>query len=98
MFACLTIPRLPVQITEAFDPALSSARTTMLIPLVDRGLNRLLGTLPRDHLAKILHSVILFLSEEQHKAYYSSEQVEEELLQLPENRASESGVPDPHSP
>ena len=64
MFAHLAIPRLPVQITEAFDPALSPARTTVLVLLVDRGLNRLLGTLPRDHPANILHTILLSLSEQ----------------------------------
>ena len=64
MFARLAIPHLPVQIAEAFDPALSTARTTVLVLLVDRGLNRLLGTLPRDHLANILHTILLSLSEQ----------------------------------
>ena len=54
MFAHLAILRLPIQIAEAFDPAPSTARTTVLVLLVDRGLDRLLGTLPRDHLANIL--------------------------------------------
>ena len=54
MFARLTVPRLPIQIAEAFNPALSAAHTTVLVLLVDRGLDRLLGTLPRDHLANIL--------------------------------------------
>ena len=54
MFAHLAIPRLPVQIAEAFNPALSTARTTVLVLLVDRGLDQPLGTLPRDHLANIL--------------------------------------------
>ena len=66
MFACLAIPHLPVQITEAFDPALSTAHTTMLVLLVDRGLDRLLGTLPRDHLTNILCTILLSLLEEQH--------------------------------
>ena len=75
MFACLAIPCLPVQIAEAFDPTLSTARSTVLILLVDRGLDRLLGTLPR----VILRTVLLSLSEEQHRAYYGSDQVEEEI-------------------
>ena len=65
MFACLTVPWLPVQIAKAFNPTLSTARSTILILLVDRGLNRLLETLPRDHLANILCMVLLSLSEEQ---------------------------------
>ena len=59
MFAHFTVPRLPTQIAEAFDPALSAACTTMLVMLVDRGLNGLLGTLSRDHLANILHTILL---------------------------------------
>ena len=66
MFACLAIPCLPVQIAEAFDPTLSIARTTVLVLLVDRGPDHLLGTLPWDHLANILCMVLLSLSEEQH--------------------------------
>ena len=69
MFACLTIPHLPVQITKAFNPTLSIAHTSVLVLLVDRGLDRLLGTLPRDHVANILHMVLLSLSEEQRRAY-----------------------------
>ena len=92
MFARLAVPHLPVQIAEAFDPALSAARTTVLVLLVDRGLDRLLGTLPRDHLANILHTVLLSLSEEQRQAYYSSDPVEEEVPQQPE-----SGIPQPRA-
>ena len=91
MFAHLTVPCLPIQIAEAFDPTLSVAHTTMLVLLVDRGLDRLLGTLPRDHLANILRTVLLSLSEEQHRAYYGSEQMAEEVPQQPE-----SGIPQPH--
>ena len=54
LFACLAIPCLPVQIAKAFDPALSIVHTAMLVLLVDRGLDCLLGTLPWDHLANIL--------------------------------------------
>ena len=71
MFACLAIPHLPIQITEAFDPALSIACTSVLVLLVDRGLDWLLGTLSRDHLANILCMILLSLSEEKHQAYYS---------------------------
>ena len=98
MFACLTVPRLPEQITKAFNPALSTARSTVLVLLVDRGLDRLLGTLPRDHLANILCMVLLSLSEEQHRAYYGSDQVEEEVPQQPEGRVPQPGATDPHSP
>ena len=65
MFARLAVPRLPIQITETFDPALSTACSTILILLVDRGLDQLLATLPRDHLTNILCTVLLSLSEEQ---------------------------------
>ena len=98
MFACLAIPRLPVQITEAFDPALSAARTTVLVLLVDRGLDRLLGTLPRDHLANILCTILLSLSEEQCQTYYGSNPVEEEVPQQPENGIPQSRTSNPHSP
>ena len=98
MFARLTIPHLPVQIAKAFDPALSTARSTILILLVDRGLDRLLGTLPRDHLANILHTVILSLSEEQHRAYYSGEEMAEEILQQSEGRVPQPRAADPCSP
>ena len=98
MFSHLTIPHLPIQITEAFDPALSVAHTSMLVLLVDRGLNQLLGTLPRDHLANILCMILLSLSEEQHWAYYSGDQVAEEILQQPENEIPQSRPADPCSP
>ena len=98
MFACLAVPHLPVQIAEAFDPAFSAAHTTMLVLLVDRGLDRLLGTLPRDHLANILCTILLSLSEEQHQAYYGSDQVEEEVPQQPEGRIPQPRTTDPHSP
>ena len=88
MFACLAIPCLPVQIAEAFDPALSVAHTAALVLLVDGGLDHLLGTLLQDHLANMLQTILLSLSEEQHWAYYGSDQVVEEVPQQPEN-----GVP-----
>ena len=81
MFAHFAVPRLPIHIANAFNPALSAARSTVLVLLVDRGLDRLLGTLPRDHLANILYTILLSLSEEQCRAYYSSEQVAEEIPQ-----------------
>ena len=98
MFACLTVPHLPVQIAKAFDPALSVAHTSVLVLLVDRGLDWLLGTLPRDHLANILHTVLLSLSVEQCRAYYSGEQVAEEIPQQPENGISQPRAADPQSP
>ena len=39
LFARLAVPRLPIQITKAFDPALTAARTSILVLLVDRGLD-----------------------------------------------------------
>ena len=98
MFACLAVPCLPIQIAEVFDPTLSIACTTMLVLLVDRGLNWLLGTLPRDHLANILHTIVLSLSEEQHRAYYGSEQMAEEIPQQPESRIPQPRATDPCSP
>ena len=65
LFSCLAVPHLLVQIAKAFNPALSAARTAILVLLVDRGLNRLLGMLPRGYLASILRTVILSLLEEQ---------------------------------
>ena len=47
-----------------------AAHTSVLVLLVDRGLDRLLGALPRDHLTSILRTVILSLSEGQRQAYY----------------------------
>ena len=98
MFACLAVPHLPIQIAEAFDPALSTARSTMLIMLVDRGLDRLLGTLPRDHLANILRTVLLSLWEEQCRAYYGSDKVEEEVPQQPEGKIPQPRTANPCSP
>ena len=98
MFARLAIPRLPVQIAEAFDPALSAAHTTVLVLLVDRGLDRLLGTLPRDHLTNILRMILLSLSEEQRQAYYGGDPVEEEVPQQPEGGVPQPRPSDPHSP
>ena len=98
MFARLAIPCLPIQITEAFDPTLSAAHSTILILLVDRGLNRLLGTLPRDHLANFLHTIILSLSEEQCRAYYGSEEMAEEVPQQPEGGIPQPRAADPCSP
>ena len=98
MFAHLTVPCLPIQITEAFDPALSVAHTSVLVLLVDRGLDQLLGTSPRDHLANILHTILLSLSEEQCRGYYSGDQMVEEIPQQPENGIPQPGAADPHSP
>ena len=98
IFAHLAVPHLPIQITKAFNPALSAACSTMLVLLVDRGLDRLLGTLPRDHLTNILCTVLLSLSEEQHRAYYGSDQVEEEVPQQPEGGVPQPGATDPCSP
>ena len=98
MFAHLAVPRLPVQIAEAFDPALSAARTTVLVLLVDRGLDRLLETLPRDYLTNILRTILLSLSEEQCQAYYGGGLVEEEVPQQSEDGVPQHGTSDPRSP
>ena len=81
MFAHLAVPHLPAQITEAFDPTLSVAHTSMLVLLVDRELDQLLGTLPRDHLTNILCTILLSLSEEQCWADYGGDQMVEEVPQ-----------------
>ena len=39
LFAQLAVPRLPIQIAEAFDLALAAARTSVLVLLVDWGLD-----------------------------------------------------------
>ena len=87
LFSHLAVPHLPVQITKAFNPALSTAHTTIIVLLVDRGLDRLLGTLPRDHPALILRTVILSLLEEQWQVYYGTNDPVEGAVQIEqENR------------
>ena len=66
--------------------------------VTDRGLDRLLGTLPRDHLTNILYAILLSLSEEQRRAYYGGEQMVEEVLQQPENGIPQPRPADPCSP
>ena len=39
LFARLAVPHLPIQITEAFDPTLAAAHTSILVLLVDWGLD-----------------------------------------------------------
>ena len=46
LFTHLAVSCLPIQIAEAFNPTLSIAQTAVLVLLVDRGLDQLLGTLP----------------------------------------------------
>ena len=99
LFARLAVPRLPIQITEAFDPALTAVRTSVLVLLVDRGLDRLLGTLPRDHLASILRTVILSLSEGQQQAYYCPDDpVEGAVQEEEEDHGPTLPNVDPRSP
>ena len=81
LFARLAVPHLPIQITKAFDPALTAACTSVLVLLVDRGLDQLLGTLPRDHLAAILRTIILSLLEGQQQAYYCPDDTVEGAVQ-----------------
>ena len=66
---------------------------------MDRGLDRLLGTLPRDHLASILQTVILSLSEGQRQAYYHPNDTMEAAVQEEEEDHRPS-LPhtEPHSP
>ena len=40
LFARLAVPRLPIQIAEAFDPALVAARTSVLVLLVVKEIGR----------------------------------------------------------
>ena len=98
LFARLAVPRLPIQIAEAFDPALAAAHTSVLVLLVDRGLDRLLGTLPRNHLAAILRTVILSLSEGQRQAYYHPDDAVEGTVQEEENLRPPSPLVEPRSP
>ena len=98
LFARLAVPHLPIQITEAFDPALTAARTSVLVLLVDWGLDRLLGTLPRDHLASILRTVILSLSEGQRQAYYCSDDAVEGTVQEEEDYRPPPPLAEPRSP
>ena len=98
LFAQLAVPRLPIQIAEAFDPALAATRTSILVLLVDRGLNQLLGTLPRDHFASILRTVILSLSEGQRQAYYRPDDTVEGTVQEEEDHRPPPPLTEPHSP
>ena len=98
LFTRLAVPHLPIQIAEAFDPTLTAAHTSVLVLLVDRGLDQLLGTLPRDHLASILQTVILSLSEGQRQAYYHPNDAVEGTVQEEENHRSHLPLAEPHSP
>ena len=98
LFAQLAVPCLPIQIAEAFDPALAATRTSILVLLVDRGLDRLLGTLPGDHLTSILRTVILSLSEGQQQAYYHPDDMVEGTVQEEENHRSPPPLAEPCSP
>ena len=98
LFARLAVPRLPIQMAEAFDPALAVVCTSVLVLLVDQGLDRLLGTLLRDHLATILRTVILSLSEGQRQAYYRPNDAVEGAIQEEENHRSSLPLVEPRSP
>ena len=98
LFARLAVPRLPIQIAEAFDPTLAAARTSILVLLVDWGLDQLLGTLPRDHLASILRTIILSLSEGQRQAYYHPDDAVEGTVQEEEDHRSPPSLAEPRSP
>ena len=39
LFARLAVPHLPIQIAEAFDPTLTAIHTSVLVLLVDQGLD-----------------------------------------------------------
>ena len=98
LFARLAVPHLPIQIAEAFDPTLAAAHTSILVLLVDRGLDRLLGALPRDHLASILRTVILSLSEGQWQAYYRPNDAVEGTVQEGEDHGPPLPLIEPRSP
>ena len=98
LFARLAVPCLPIQIAEAFDPALTATCTSVLVLLVDQGLNRLLGTLPRDHLTSILRTVILSLFEGQRQAYYRSDDTVEGTVQEEEDHRPPPPLIEPRSP
>ena len=98
LFARLAVPCLPIQIAEAFDPALVAACTSVLVLLVDWGLDRLLGALPRDHLASILRTVILLLSEGQQQAHYCPNDTVEGIVQEEEDRRPPLPPTEPRSP
>ena len=93
LFARLAVPHLPIQIAKAFGPTLAATRTSILVLLVDWELNRLLGTLPRDHLTLILRTIILSLSEGQWQAYYHPDDPVEVTVQEEEE---DHGPPLPH--
>ena len=82
MFAHLTLCHLPAKISKAFDTALSAAHTSVLVLLVDRGLNRAVEELPRAELGPVLHTTLLTLSKDEWRAYY------DELVETP------TGMPD----
>ena len=98
LFARPVVPRLPIQIAKAFDPALAAACTSVLVLLVDRGLDQLLGTLPRDHFASILRTVILSLLEGQRQAYYRPNDAVEGTVQEEEDRGPPLPLVKPRSP
>ena len=98
LFARLALPHLPIQIAEAFDPALTATCTSVVVLLVDRGLDRLLGALPRDHLTSILRTVILLLSEGQWQAYYCPNDAVEGTVQEEEDCRPPLPLVEPCSP
>lgn len=65
MFAQLIILLIPIDISEAFDPALSGACSSKFVLLVDRGFNHILDKLPRTEFTPLLCTALLALSEEQ---------------------------------
>ena len=65
---------------------------------MDWGLDQLLGALPRDHLALILRTVILSLSEGQWQAYYRPNDTVEGTVQEEEDRRPPLPLVEPCSP
>lgn len=62
MYACLALPHLPTEISEAFDAVLSTAQSTIIVLLVDRGFDQGVEELPRAKLSLVLCTALLALS------------------------------------
>ena len=65
LVTCIIILLVPIKASEAVDPPLSIAGSTILGMLMDRGLHRAMEDLPRAELGPVLHTVLLLLLEAQ---------------------------------
>lgn len=79
MFAHIALPLSPIDISEAFDSALSAAQSAIFVLLVDWGFNHILGELSQAEFALLLCTALLMCSEEQQRIYYR-EEVEADVL------------------